>query len=121
MYQQSSDQGSFLVGLTCGIVAGAFGYFLFATERGEEVRQELAKEWQAAKKELPLEEVAQEVSQAVGVKGDLREALWSLFATLSQTNNDTATSANKSHTKVKAKKQSLKKPEKKSDTKFKGI
>lgn len=46
------ESGSFVTGFTIGLFAGAAGYFLFATDKGQTVRAELVKEWQAAKKKL---------------------------------------------------------------------
>lgn len=68
--QQNSgqDQGSFLNGFVVGLFAGAAGYFLFATDRGHSVREELAQEWQQAKSQL--NQVTDEVPA-----GTLRQAL----------------------------------------------
>jgi hypothetical protein len=46
------DQGSFLTGFTVGLFAGAAGYFLFGTDRGEKVRSTLQDEWEEAKDKL---------------------------------------------------------------------
>lgn len=48
----SHDQGSFLTGLTMGMVAGAAGYFLFGTKDGKKIRHKLGKEWDTAKLHL---------------------------------------------------------------------
>jgi gas vesicle protein len=39
-------------GFTLGMLAGAGGYFLFATDHGRKVRQQIAQEWTDAKKQL---------------------------------------------------------------------
>ncbi len=46
------DQGNFLTGFTFGLFAGAAGYFLFGTEKGEQLRLQLAEEWEQAKLDL---------------------------------------------------------------------
>lgn len=46
------DQGNFLTGFTFGLFAGAMGYFLFGTKRGEEMRGQIAQEWEMARTEL---------------------------------------------------------------------
>lgn len=51
-YHSDQDSGSFLTGFAVGLFAGAFGYFLFATDQGQSVRQELIKEWQLANQKL---------------------------------------------------------------------
>ena len=46
MSQTTNDQSStFLVGFTWGLIAGAAGYFLFGTDQGKKVRQQIAQEW----------------------------------------------------------------------------
>lgn len=52
MSNQSSDQGSFLTGITIGMIAGAAGYFLFGTKDGKKIRKDLTKEWEGAKLHL---------------------------------------------------------------------
>lgn len=49
---QEDSHGSFLNGFTIGLFAGAMGYFLFATDKGQKVRKQLNTEWEKAKKEL---------------------------------------------------------------------
>ena len=43
----SGDSGSFVTGLSVGLIGGALGYFLFATDKGGGVRKQLAKEWKS--------------------------------------------------------------------------
>lgn len=76
-----NQSGSFVTGFTVGLFAGAAGYFLFATDRGEKVRQELQKEWKEAKDRVQaegtvtedhLEDIAEtvvEAGQVVAKKG----------------------------------------------------
>lgn len=49
----NQEQGSFLAGFSVGLVAGAAGYFLFGTDRGRDVKERLAAEWEEARKSLP--------------------------------------------------------------------
>lgn len=49
----NQEQGSFLAGFTVGLFAGAAGYFLFGTDQGRKIKQQLAKEWQLARNTLP--------------------------------------------------------------------
>lgn len=51
--EQRSDSGSFLGGFTLGIFAGAAGFFLFGTDKGRKLKEELVREWQHAQAELP--------------------------------------------------------------------
>lgn len=48
----SPDQGSFLAGFSIGLIAGAVGYFLFATDKGEKVRDSIQEEWESAQKRV---------------------------------------------------------------------
>jgi gas vesicle protein len=48
----TDQQGSFLNGFTLGLFAGAAGYFLFGTKKGNEFRTKINKEWQEAQKEI---------------------------------------------------------------------
>lgn len=49
-HSSPQDSGSFLTGLGLGLLGGAVGYFLFATDKGADIRKKLAKEWQTAEK-----------------------------------------------------------------------
>lgn len=44
----SHDSGSFVTGFGLGLITGAVGYFMFATDRGESVRESLLEEWHRA-------------------------------------------------------------------------
>lgn len=44
------DSGSFLSGLSIGLIGGAAGYFLFATDKGDKLRKRFAAEWQELQK-----------------------------------------------------------------------
>lgn len=64
-HSDQADSGSFITGFTLGLLAGAAGYFLFATDRGVSVRKELAKEWQQAKQDLIAAEVVPDTAESV--------------------------------------------------------
>jgi gas vesicle protein len=69
---RQSDQGSFLTGFCVGVLSGAVGYFLFATDRGEKVRRSFQDEWQSASKQM----VSQSGEVAVSsVRSILREVV----------------------------------------------
>ncbi|MDA1080022.1 MAG: hypothetical protein O2840_05030 [bacterium] len=44
----NEEQGSFPLGFTFGLLAGAAGFFIFGTERGKQARAEFAKQWHKA-------------------------------------------------------------------------
>ncbi len=71
--ENPAEQGSFMVGFTLGIFAGAAGYYLFATENGEKLRKKLTKEWEEAKANMIEEGVI------VNNKISLREFLHEFF------------------------------------------
>lgn len=48
----TNSPGSFASGFTLGMLVGAVGYYLFATDRGIKLRKTLLKEWEGAKEEL---------------------------------------------------------------------
>lgn len=77
---QQQDQGSFVLGLTVGLFAGAASYFLFATSEGEKARKELMKEWSSAKSQLDLKELQNFDTQnpVQSVKGMVRSAISSI-------------------------------------------
>ena len=56
----SENQGNFLTGFTIGLFAGAGGYFTFGTKKGDQVRQQLMKEWEKAKSDLVKQGVIEE-------------------------------------------------------------
>jgi len=65
-HSQSDQQGSFLNGFTLGLFAGAAGYFLFGTSKGNEIRTKITKEWQEAQKDiLGSTEITQDGSQTL--------------------------------------------------------
>ncbi len=45
----TEPQNSFATGFTLGVLTGAIGYFLFATERGTKLRYQLLDEWEQAR------------------------------------------------------------------------
>ena len=96
---EQADNGSFLTGFTIGLFAGAAGYFLFATDKGEKARKALAKEWQEAQQSwFTSEEVGPGTSS-------LRELAKDFFGTLIQ-GGASATRASKEDTMEKEKKAS---------------
>lgn len=52
--------GSFLNGFSIGLFAGAAGYFLFGTNKGNDVRKQLATEWEKARVELEKDGVLEQ-------------------------------------------------------------
>lgn len=48
--EPSHDSGSFLSGLGIGLIGGAVGYFLFATDKGEKFRKQFKVEWKDIQK-----------------------------------------------------------------------
>lgn len=81
------DSGSFLTGFSLGLFAGAAGYFLFATDRGQQVRQDLQAEWAAAHERLVDEGflTGQEAAQAKAKAGQAAEAAVQPILNLKQT------------------------------------
>lgn len=51
-HSSPDSQGSFLNGFTVGLFAGAAGYFLFSTKKGESFRKLVSSEWDQAKHSL---------------------------------------------------------------------
>jgi gas vesicle protein len=49
---EAAYSGQFFTGLTVGLFVGAFGYYLFNTKNGSQVRSTLAKEWEGIRKKL---------------------------------------------------------------------
>lgn len=78
-HDPEADQGSFLMGMTVGMVAGAFGFFLFATDRGEKMRREFLAEWQQAAGQMNPDQTAALNQVVQGQPGTLRSALWTLI------------------------------------------
>lgn len=52
---ESSPHGGFLNGFSLGLLAGAAGFVLFGTKRGEQIRHQLRGEWKQAVQELGAE------------------------------------------------------------------
>jgi|GEM_PF-692107 len=74
---QSSDGNSFVTGFTIGLFTGAAGYYLFATERGAKLRQQLVTEWENAKIDLVEEGVIE--NQHVSLREFLFDLLHKAF------------------------------------------
>jgi len=67
-YPSSSSEkepGSFLTGFTLGLLAGAVGHFLFTTDRGENVRKSLQREWKDAQQELHKYKTGEKAGEVV--------------------------------------------------------
>jgi gas vesicle protein len=64
-------------GFTIGMLAGAGGYFLFATDHGRKVRQQIVQEWEEAKKNLVKDGVISSTNVS------LREFLQQVFQNMS--------------------------------------
>lgn len=72
--QHSKESGSFLTGLGLGLLGGAVGYFLFATEKGDKVRKQLAQEWKGVHGMLHTQEPAKATTS-----NNLKEIVKALF------------------------------------------
>lgn len=68
------EQGNFVAGFSLGLLAGAAGYFLFATEKGSKVRKQLVQEWEGAQDHMVKEGVI-----AAGSKISIRQYLQHMF------------------------------------------
>jgi gas vesicle protein len=114
----SNDQGSFLTGFGLGLLAGAAGYFLFATDRGKKVQSELTKEWQAAKQNLG-ESPASEAAAGLNLKQMLIQTA-SSFLELDVVKEATKTNKTSAPAK-KSKTAKAAKASKSSQKKFSGV
>lgn len=72
------DSNSFVTGFTFGLFAGAAGYFLFGTKKGEELRRQLVIEWEEAKEHMAQEGVI--THQKVSLRDFLEEFLHTTIA-----------------------------------------
>lgn len=61
----SAHQGSFLNGFLAGLFAGAAGYFLFGTKKGETVRSKVEQEWNTAKEHLAQKGVIESADMSI--------------------------------------------------------
>ncbi|HYD35241.1 MAG TPA: hypothetical protein VD999_04195 [Vitreimonas sp.] len=115
MSQSSHDSGSFITGFTLGMFAGAAGYFLFGTKRGEKLKKELSKEWQKASENW------QESGAAQTGTATIREMARQVFEWLTtegqKMSEEMDKAQQKSKTTTKTKKNSTPSKEKK----FKGL
>ena len=48
----NEEHGSFSLGFTFGLLAGAAGFFVFGTERGKKAREQFSKQWHEAHKHM---------------------------------------------------------------------
>ncbi len=86
---QEDSHGSFLNGFTIGLFAGAMGYFLFATDKGQKVRKQLNTEWEKARKEL------EDSGKIEKGKGTIKDILAELADKTSRFLSETKTKNNK--------------------------
>lgn len=93
--EQSHEAGSFLTGLGVGLIGGAVGYFLFATDKGEKVKKQLVKEWQNHRK------MPEDVSDGVD---SLRKLAGDIFSEILETAKQEQQSAEEELRKTKSKK-----------------
>jgi gas vesicle protein len=73
------QHSSFLHGFTLGMIAGAAGYYLFATQKGARMRKQLVSEWEETKEKLYEEGVIESTNVS------LREFLYGVVKKFSQT------------------------------------
>ncbi len=91
----NEEHGSFSLGFTFGLLAGAAGFFMFGTERGKKARLEFAKQWQEAHKSM--------AKNSDAVVPTLREAFETVVAAVT----DEQPKKKKKPTKPRAKKQTF--------------
>lgn len=108
----ADNQGSFVTGLTIGMFAGAAGYFLFGTNKGKALRQELEKEWASA--QADLQSRSSQTSVVESLSPSLKQVFNSIIELVrqQQADGDVVAESLKRKTKVKAQKPS---------SKFKGV
>ncbi len=73
---KQDNSNSFLTGFSWGLITGAVGYFLFGTDQGKKVRDEISEEWQKSKEKLAEEGVIEDKNISI------REWLGSVVAGL---------------------------------------
>ena len=66
-----------MAGFSLGLIAGAAGYFLFATERGSKVRKQLIKEWEGATDQMVEEGVI--ASKDISIREFLSDLFENVF------------------------------------------
>jgi len=71
------ENGNFVAGFSLGLLAGAAGYFLFATERGSKVRKQLIKEWEGATDQMVEEGVL--ASKDISIREFLQDMFENVF------------------------------------------
>lgn len=106
MADQDQDQGNFLTGFTFGLFAGAMGYFLFGTQKGEEMRQQISQEWEQAKEEMVKSGV---VESKHSIRDVIDLMLAKVAANIEEANQATTAKTHKQHR------------EKRETKKFKGV
>lgn len=111
--QQEQHKNSFLNGFSCGLLAGAAAYFLFATDKGKKIRADLKSKWPEFAAKL----------QEDGLIADSQQSLENLikecFTTSEADSAKNKTSSSPTKQTIKRKKSSLPSAPKK--LKFKGV
>lgn len=98
------DSGSFLSGLGIGLIGGAVGYFLFATDKGEKVRKQLKIEWKDIQKV-----VTPAVEETVKSEGSFKEMIGTFFSEMLEQAKEEQRLAEEEATKAKEKNKKSKK------------
>lgn len=115
----NQDSGSFLAGFGVGLIAGAVGYFMFATDRGENVRKSLVEEWHNATDKVKQSANKDATQQTVTTVKSLLQDWWKKVEDELETVSESAEKVVKDTTK-KAKKK-VAEAKKKTPNKFKGV
>jgi gas vesicle protein len=97
---QGTSQGSFLNGFIVGLFAGAAGYFLFGTKKGETIRHKINEEWEQAKVQLSDQGVIESSDMTI------REFLASIVEKISLGDLIDTNSSKSAKTQVKSSKSS---------------
>lgn len=93
------DSGSFLSGLSIGLIGGAVGYFLFATDKGEKLRKQMKIEWKDIQKIA-----APEIEEKIQNKDSLRDIVGTFFSEMLEQAKTEQKMAEEEATKAKTKK-----------------
>lgn len=93
------DSGSFLSGLGIGLIGGAVGYFLFATDKGEKLRRQMKIEWKDIQKMT-----APELEEKTKDKDSLKDLLGTFFSEMLEQAKVEQKMAEEEATKAKNKK-----------------
>jgi len=116
MSNKNKEVGSFLNGFTAGLVAGAAAYFLFATDKGKNLSQEIQGEWDQAKETLAEKGVIKDKNTTI------RQLIGSIFKQVTDTKMTPASERKAKKLVSKKKKISFSSSKKKQQPKkFKGV